>query len=77
MYLTESDRQNAVLKKNLKLLQGGRSAGEMALIIGAKSENTWYSRLRRPDTLTIRELKMLCEECGSTPAKVVSGSILL
>lgn len=57
--LTESQRVNERLRHNLRLIQGHRNSTEMAKIIG-KSQVTYLNRLANPESLSPREVRMLC-----------------
>ncbi len=72
--LTESQRANERLRHNLRLIQGHRNSTEMAKIIG-KSPVTYLNRLANPETLSLREVRMLCNKFGVDIAKFVSGEI--
>lgn len=45
---------------NLLFLKGARTNADMAKIIGVKSHNTYRSREKDIDTLTLGEIKELC-----------------
>ena len=46
--LTERDKDNERLRKNLILLQGGKNQKEMSKILGAKATTTYANRLKNP-----------------------------
>ena len=58
--LTERQKDFQRLAYNLKMLQGGRSAKEMAALLGC-SMSTYYTRLKEPEKLTYEEIKRLCD----------------
>lgn len=58
--LTDRQKDFQRLGYNLKLLQGGRSAKEMAALLGC-SQSTYYTRLKEPEKLTYEEIKRLCD----------------
>lgn len=47
--LTELQRRRELLRKNVKLLQGGRTNADMGEIIG-KCANSYQNKMNRPDT---------------------------
>ena len=57
--LTESQRENERLRNNLLMLQGKRTNNEMGKIIG-KTGVTYASRLKNPEDLTQKEVRLLC-----------------
>ena len=60
VYLTESQKENEIIKHNLELLQGKRSCIEMGKILGV-SKQTYLNRVKKPDQLTICEVSRLCK----------------
>lgn len=59
VYLTENQRENELIKRNLILLQGGLSCTQMGKIIGI-SKSTYLNRLKNPQQLTLREITKIC-----------------
>lgn len=70
--LTEHDAEVKRLRHNLEVLQGGMSNAEMGKIIG-RSDVTYAARLRDPETLTVRELRMICNYFRVDRAKFAVG----
>lgn len=60
VYLTEAQKENDIIKRNLVVLQGGLTCSEMGKIIGV-SKSTYINRLKQPSQLTIKELNKLCK----------------
>lgn len=60
VFLTDSQKENDRLRHNLLILQGKRTNNEMGKIIG-KTGVTYASRLRTPEDLTQREVRLLCD----------------
>lgn len=60
VYLTDIQKENEMIKHNLKLLQGGKSCIEMGKILGV-SKQTYLNRVKHPDRLTICEVSRLCK----------------
>lgn len=56
--LTELQRRRELLRKNVKLLQGGRTNADMGEIIG-KCANSYQNKMNRPDTFTFGEICLL------------------
>lgn len=63
VFLSQRSKDADMIRTNIALIQGGRSDEEMSTIIGAKSPQTWRSRKKNPETLTIGEIKSLCAKC--------------
>lgn len=60
IYLTESQKENDLIKQNLTLLQGRLTCAQMGKIIGV-SKSTYLNRLKSPTQLTIQEVNKLCK----------------
>lgn len=60
VYLTDTQKENDLIKQNLVLLQGGLSCSQMGKIIGV-SKSTYLNRLKSPTQLTIQEVNKLCK----------------
>lgn len=60
IYLTETQKENEIIKQNLVLLQGRLSCEQMGRILGV-SKSTYLNRLKSPAQLTVRELKKICK----------------
>lgn len=60
VYLTETQKENELIKQNLVLLQGGLTCEQMGRILGV-SKSTYLNRLKSPAHLTVRELAKLCK----------------
>lgn len=56
----KNDDCAAILRHNLKFLQGGRTNEEMAMIIGAAAGATWRDRIKHPEKIRLSELEKLC-----------------
>lgn len=69
--LTESTAERERLKANLKLIQGGRSSSEIAKVIGV-SQTTFYNRLKDPESLTLKEVRLLCKKFKIDRARFVA-----
>lgn len=69
--LTESTAERERLKANLKLIQGGRSSSELAKVIGV-SQTTFYNRLKDPESLTLKEVRLLCKKFKIDRARFVA-----
>ena len=69
--LTESTAERERLKANLKLIQGGRSSSEIAEVIGV-SQTTFYNRLKDPESLTLKEVRLLCKRFKIDRARFVA-----
>lgn len=74
--LTEKQRKADLLGRNLRALQGRRTAEEMAHMIGVKSATTWRARLNAPLTITIEELMRLGENYQIAAADIVSRELI-
>lgn len=57
--LTEHQKEVDRLRSNLEKVQGRHSNEEMGKLIG-RSGVTYASRLKDPETLTMREIRMIC-----------------
>lgn len=57
--LTERQKQNDMLRKNILLIKGGKTNEYMAqrMNIGV---NTFAKRIKEPDTMTVSEVMLLC-----------------
>lgn len=73
--LTDRQSEAAILRRNLECIQGRRTNEEMGRLIG-KSGVTYAARLRDPETLTIREIKMLCSYFRIDTAKFITDILL-
>lgn len=60
VYLTETQKENDLIKQNLILLQGGLSCTQMGKIMGI-SKSTYLNRLKTPKRLTIEEVNRICK----------------
>lgn len=60
VYLTETQKENEIIKQNLILLQGRLSCEQMGRILGV-SKSTYLNRLKSPAQLTVCELKKICK----------------
>ena len=60
VYLTETQKENDLIKQNLILLQGGLSCTQMGKIMGI-SKSTYLNRLKTPKRLTIEEASRICK----------------
>lgn len=60
VYLTETQKENDLIKQNLILLQGGLSCTQMGKIMGI-SKSTYLNRLKTPKRLTIEEVNKICK----------------
>lgn len=67
VYFNQRTKDEDMMRKNMVLLQGGLSDAEMCIKIGAKSPQTWRSRKKNPETLTVGELKNLCAKFHVDP----------
>ena len=56
--LTESQKRQELLRKNLKLLQGSKTNADMGKIIG-KCATSFQNKLNRPSTFTFGEICLL------------------
>lgn len=56
--LTESQKRQELLRKNLKLLQGSKTNADMGKIIG-KCANSYQNKMNRPNTFTFGEICLL------------------
>lgn len=74
--LTESTAERERLKANLKLIQGGRSSSEIAKVIGG-SQSTYYNRLKDPESLTLREVRMLCKKYKIDRARFITDLLTI
>lgn len=74
--LTERQRKADLLGRNLRALQGRRTAEEMAHLIGAKSATTWRERLRKPLSINVEELVRLGEKYKINPAELISRELI-
>lgn len=72
--LTESQRQCERLRNNLTVMQCRRTSTEMGKIIG-RNKGTYLSRYKDPESLTLREVRLLCNKLGVDIAKFVTGEI--
>lgn len=68
--LIESTAERERLKANLKLIQGVRSSSEIAKVIGV-SQTTFYNRLKDPESLTLKEVRLLCKRFKIDRARFV------
>lgn len=57
--LTEEQAENERLRHNLELLQGKTSDAVMGKIIGSSGQ-TFRNRKRKPEDLTLKEVRLLC-----------------
>lgn len=73
--LTEREKDNERLRKNLILLQGGKNQKEMSKIIGAKATTTYANRLKNPDMLTYAEIKRLCKHFRIKCVDFIEGEL--
>lgn len=73
--LTERQKDFQRLANNLEMLRGGRSAKEMAALLGSKSPSTYYARLEKPEKLTYEEIKRLCDMTRVDMQNFVCGTL--
>jgi uncharacterized protein (DUF2384 family) len=74
--LTEAERYYSLICDNLKKLEQGRSAREMAIITGV-SEKTYYNRRKNPKSLTLQEVYRLCTAAKINIADFYSSELKL
>ena len=74
--LTESQQQRDRLCKNLKTVQGGLRNADMGEIIG-KNKDTYRNRLNDPETLTLREVRLLCRKFHIDINRFVTGELTI
>jgi len=60
IYLTETQKENDLIKYNLLMLQGRLSCEQMGKIIGV-SKSTYINRLKSPTQMTIKEASRICK----------------
>lgn len=72
--LTERQKDFQRLGYNLKRLQGGRSAQEMADLLQISRTN-YYRKLKNPESMTYEEIKRLCDLFKVSIAQFVGGEI--
>lgn len=74
--LTEHEAEVRRLKNNLLKLQGRRTNEEMGKLIG-RSGVTYAARLRDPETLTMREIRMICNYFKVDRAKFMTEELTI
>jgi len=67
VYLSQRTKDAAMIRENMVLLQGSLSDADMCMKIGARSPQTWRSRKKNPETLTLGEIKTLCAKFHVDP----------
>ncbi len=72
--LTEHEAEVQRLRRNLKLVQGSMTNEEMGRLIG-RSDVTYAARLRDPETLTMREMRMICNYFKVDRAKFMTEEL--
>lgn len=60
IYLTDMQKENDLIKRNLIFLQGKLTCAQMGDIIGV-SKSTYINRLKSPSRLTIQEVSKICK----------------
>ena len=70
--LTEHQREVERLRSNLEKVQGKRTNYEMGKLIG-RSGVTYAARLRDPEMLTLREVRMICDYFRIDRAKFMTS----
>lgn len=76
VFLSETQRDEARLKSNLRLVEGGRGVREMARVL--RISPTTYSRRRKdPTTLTLAEIDRLCRDVKVSMRDFVDGVLSL
>ena len=63
------------ISENMRLLQGGRTDGEMANIIGKKSPAVWVSRKKSPEGLSLDEVQRLCSKMHIDPIRFLTNEL--
>lgn len=74
--LTEHEAEVRRLKSNLLKIQGRHSNDVMGKIIG-RSGVTYAARLRDPETLTMREIRMICNHFKIDRAKFMIEELII
>ena len=60
IYLTDMQKENDLIKRNLIFLQGKLTCTQMGNIIGV-SKSTYINRLKSPAQMTIEEASRICK----------------
>ena len=76
VYLTETQKENELLKHNLVMLQGRLNCAQMGKIIGV-SKSTYINRLKEPTQLTVKELNKLCKHFRINVASFLTTELTL
>ena len=76
VYLTEAQKENELIKRNLVMLQGGLTCAQMGKILGV-SKSTYINRLKEPSHLTIQELNRLCKYFRVNITSFLTGELTL
>ena len=76
VYLSETDKDLARLSENLRLVEGGRPAREMAAITGI-STAAYCRRRQNPKSLSYEEIYRICREAGVDIRDFVGGKLKL
>lgn len=74
--LTEHEAEVIRLRGNLEKLQGRRTNEEMGRLIG-RSGVTYAARIRDPETLTMREIRMICNYFKIDRAKFMTQELMI
>ncbi len=77
VYLSQRAKDAEMVRENMLLVQGARTDEEMSMKIGAKSPQTWRSRKKNPEKLTLGEIMRLCEKCHVDYVAFVSKHLQL
>lgn len=72
--LTEHEAEVKRLKSNLLKIQGRHTNEEMGKLIG-KTGVTYAARLHDPETLTMREIRMICNYFKIDRAKFITEEL--
>lgn len=76
VYLTENDEKRARWSNNLTMIERGRGITEMAKVIG-KGRDTYLSRRKNPENLTLKEIDRLCRNAGGDIRDFVGAKLKL
>lgn len=75
--LTDAQKEADRLRSNMEAVQRKRTNSEMSLIIGRSSPTTWGKRLKDPENMTLREVRLLCKYLKVDRGKFVDGLLEL
>lgn len=75
-FLTDSQREQARLENNLRLLERGRGCREMGKILGI-SAATYNRRRQNPQTFTLQEIDKLCRNAKVDLSDFCGGVLYL